>query len=129
MKRTIIYLVILLATISCVKDYEIDPDPAKAILGKWVMIEMGGNPLDGHSIFEWRSDSTLLGYSDIDPNNTSMMNYYIDSLYHEYKYIYEGNETSLLQIDYKYEFYDDKLRTEMVDMMATYTTFVFKRLK
>lgn len=129
MKRPIICLIILFATISCVKHYDIDPDPAKAILGKWVMIEMGGEPVDGHSLFEWRSDSTLLEYSDIDPNNTFILNYYIDSLYHEYKYYTEDNKTYLFQIDYKYEFYDDKLRTEMVNMMAMYTTFVFKRLK
>lgn len=129
MKGLMIYVIILQVTFSCAKDYYINPDPAKAILGKWVLIEMGGNPVDGHSFFEWKSDSTLLEYSDIDPSNTYIINYYIDSLYHEYKYYTEDNKIYLFQIDYKYAFYDDMLRLEMVNMNAMYTSFVFKRLR
>jgi len=132
MKNLFVVAILFILVIGCDKYPEIDPDPSKAILGKWVFVAMGNGsnlePLKNGSYNEYKSDSTLLMYSDLYPGELYVMNYWFDTLYHESKWAVDGNDSSLLRIDYKYEFYEDKLRIEFVDLYAWYTTFVLKRI-
>ncbi len=121
-----------LTTGGCDKDeYSPPSDPAKAILGKWELIEIGNwpnmYPTEPSYYIEYLSDS-LVGWYDYKTEEYFIKNfkYWIDSLYHEKRIREDGYE--IIQ-KYSYEFYDDKLRMDMLDVLPIFETFIYQRKK
>jgi hypothetical protein len=111
----------------CKKDEPLLTDPVKAILGKWIIIEMGGEPVEEPSGYkEYLPDSVLLEYDYVTGEIGFVKKYWIDSLLHEGIYREDG---FLLTFEYRYLFYDDKLKLEYSNLIAMYNTFVYKKIK
>jgi hypothetical protein len=113
---------------SCKKeDKEIDP--AKAILGKWVLIEMGNWPImdpitEPNGYKEYLTDSILLEY-EYKTGNIFVKKYWVDSLLHVS--VSNGGSPQLL-FEYKYEFYDNKLRLDVTNFYMLYSSSIYKRI-
>jgi hypothetical protein len=123
----ILYLfgIIGIIILSCKKEGK-EIDPAKAILGKWEIIEMGNWPImdpikEPSAYKEYLPDSILREY-EYKTGNIFVKKYWIDSLFHESI----GN--GQLVFEYKYEFYDDKLRLDVTNFLMLYNTSIYKRI-
>jgi len=122
--------IIWIFSISCERE-RIETDPAKAILGKWEICEMGNWPdLDpitrATGCVEYLPDSLLREY-DYETGRYFYKKYQIDTLLYEYIPREDG---FYLTIQYKYQFFDNdnKLRLDYKDIEAIYNTFIFKRI-
>ena len=125
--KTILLLfpIFVLVVTGCKKD-KLETDPAKAILGKWEIIEMGNWPImdpitEPSAYKEYLPDSILREY-EYKTGNIFVKKYWIDSLLHESI----GN--GQLLFEYKYEFYDNKLRLDVTNFYMIYNTSVYKKL-
>jgi hypothetical protein len=125
-------LSIILLIISCER-IENETDPAKIIIGKWRIVEMGNWPnmeaVEQQSGYdEYLSDSIKLEYSS---NSKEPMQkiYWIDSLLNEC--IYDQDEHRYFNTGrFKYEFFhkNNKMRLDLKGMPII-KTFIFKRIK
>jgi len=116
----ILFLCIFLA---CCKKISNETDPAKIILGKWVLIEFGSwpvlDPVDTHGEYvEYSRDSIKLVYQP-DTKEYFKNKYWIDSVLHE--------ESDY----YRFEFFDknQKMRLDFASGLAEYPTSIWKRIK
>jgi hypothetical protein len=134
--RFIPYIILTLAFIlsSCEKIGN-ETDPAKIILGKWEIIEMGNwpnmEPIDKPTGFkEYLPDSVLREYDYSKQDYTFNKKYWIDSLLHECAYLQEENRYVTIG-RYSFEFFDKnkKLRLDYSNIYALYNTFIWKRKK
>jgi hypothetical protein len=128
-KISFLLLLFALAGGGCEKDkvYFPDPDPAKAILGKWEIIQMGSEPVKNPSGYkEYLADSILREYDSKTGNLVFTKKYWIDSLLHEGISREDG---FLLTFEYKYQFNENKLILEYNNMIAWYNTFIYQRIK
>lgn len=106
-------------------------NPKQAILGKWELIEVGNWP-NMHSYASWGykeylKDSIIAIYEyETREYYTSNMKYWIDSLFYEVYLREDGNK--VIQ-RYSYEFYDDKMRVDMLDVLPIFETFIYQRKK
>lgn len=132
MKR-IIYILILIGLIiigsGCKKNPPLETDPAKIILGKWEIYEMGSETvLNPNAYEEFLPDSILREY-EYSSGEYYYKIYWIDSLLH--KGVYNHMDDEILLFEYKYEFIDcnNKLLLEYTNIFATYNNFKFKRIK
>ncbi|WP_186755653.1 hypothetical protein [Echinicola salinicaeni] len=120
-----------LITSSCQK-VDVEPDPAKAILGKWEIIEMGNWPnmepvVNPVAYSEYLVDS-VLRECDYEKQTYFTKKYWIDdSLLYEGIYRENGY---LLTIRYRYEFFDknNKLRLDL-QALGIYNSFIYKRIE
>jgi len=125
----ILFGIIGIFSFSCEKE-KIETDPAKAILGKWVVIEMGNwpdmEPVSNPGGYkEFLPDSILREY-DYETGEYFYKKYKIDTLLYEYITREDGFQ---LTITYKYQFLNNnKLRLEHKDIAAIFNTFIFKRI-
>lgn len=129
--KYIIFLsgILVITAFSCAK-YKIEIDPAKAILGKWEIIEMGNwpdlEPYPATGYIEYLPDSIVRVYEYEKHQFTSQRKYWIDTLLYEYITREDGFQ---LTIQYKYQFLDNnKLRLDYVDIAAIFNTFIYKRI-
>ena len=130
MKKTkiiLFFFLIIVLTTYCKKD-KIETDPRKAILGKWELIEMGNwpqmdpvNQPNGYK--EYMPDSILREY-DYNTGDVFIKKYWIDSLLNVSST--NGGSPELL-FQYKFEFYDNKLRLDVTNFYMLYTTSIYKR--
>lgn len=129
-KSIILFLLLMLTTFGCEKN-KIETDPTKAILGKWEMIEIGNWPnMESYSASgydEYLPDS-LLGIYNYTTKEYQYANekYYIDSLLH---FVVVREDGLVMIRKYEYSFNDNKLRLDLVNMFATFNTFIYKRVK
>ncbi len=121
----------MLYTISCEKIAN-ETDPAKVILGKWEITEIGNWPnmeavdVNGEYV-KYLTDSIKIEYS---PDFGSMQkNYWIDTLLHECIYV-QAEHKCFSTGQFKYEFYDknNKMRQDILGP-ALYKTCILKRIK
>ena len=128
LKISLLFLFFSLLGAGCEKDnhYFPDPDPSKAILGKWKVIQMGSEPIENSLEYkEFLQDSILREY-DEKGKLSFTKKYWIDSLLH----IGISREDGfLLTFEYEYQFHEDKLTLEYYNFIATYNTFIYKRIK
>ncbi len=107
-------------------------DPTKAILGKWELIEMGNwpnlEPVEKSAGYiEFLQNGTLNEYDPETGELEYVKKYWIDTLLHEtIRYEEDG---LLLTFEYRYQFYDDKLRLDYSNFYAIFNTFIYKRKK
>jgi len=118
----------LITVYGCNKDKPYIPpsDPKKAILGKWKLLQMGNYPNmtnvpKSAEYIEYKPDSVLLQVSS--DGEVYPMKYWIDSLCHEGVFI-EGIPPLIL--DYRYVFYEDKLRLDVLGYFL-YNTSIYQR--
>jgi hypothetical protein len=131
--KKLIFAVILAIFISCNEDEPYAPpsDPKQAILGKWELIEIGNWP-NMHKNTPWGYkeylNDSIIGIYEYETGDyyISNMRYWIDSLFHE-KYIREDGYV-LIQ-NYSYEFYEDKMRMKILDVLPIFETFIYQRKK
>jgi hypothetical protein len=121
---------LLITAFSCKKDEKPSFDPDKAILGKWEIIEMGNWPnmepvTEPTGYKEYLSDSILQEY-EYKTGNIYIKKYWIDSLLHVGIDREDGFQ---LVFEYKYEFFDNKLRLDVTNFMMLYNTSIYKRIK
>jgi hypothetical protein len=126
-------LTILVFTfLSCKKEDKYTPpsDPAKAILGKWEIIEQGNwpnmEPYEATGYIEYLPDS-IIGVYNYSTKEYKYSNekYWIDSLLQKSTKREDGFR---LILEYRYQFYDDKLRLD-VNGFFIYNTSIYKRIK
>lgn len=129
----ILFGIIGIFSFSCEKEkIEIETDPAKAILGKWEIIEIGNWPnmelTSATGYTEFLSDS-IVRFFEYDKNQfTSQAKYWIDdSLLYDSHLREDGFE---LVFKRKYLFFDknQKLRLDYVDMFVIFNTSIYKRI-
>lgn len=127
----VVYLMVCMA--SCEKIAN-ETDPAKIIIGKWKIIEIGNWPImetveDPGGYDEYLPDSIKIEHSFTPPDDY-MKNYWIDSLLHERVY-FEAQHKWKYTGRYKYEFFDknSKMRLEFVLGIAEYSTSIYERIK
>ena len=124
-----IFTSILFVALSCDR-VKTDPfDSAKkSILGKWEIIELGNwplmNPCPANGYNEYLPDNTVRFFDYESEQVTSQKRYWIDSLLHESITREDGFE---LILDYRYEFYENKLRLDSKSFMI-YNTSIYKRI-
>ncbi len=127
-----IILVLILISTSCEKIRN-ETNPAKIIMGKWETIEMGNWPnmetVEPVGCREFLSDSILNEYS-YQTQEIKHQKYWIDSLLHVC-FLMDGSNQCVMTWRYKFEFFDknEKVRLDYKDIMATYNTFILKRIK
>ncbi len=105
LKLSLITLLLFLFGAGCEKEEPLETDPAKIILGKWEMIEMGNypnmKPVENPSGYkEYLADSVLREYN-YETGSLYYKTYWIDTLLHEGVYRSDGY---LVAISYKYNF-------------------------
>lgn len=135
---TVFFLLLLPLSIAlfgagCEKDDEPpETDPAKIILGKWELVEMGNypdmKPVDKPSGYkEYLPDSVLREYS-YKTGNFYYRTYWIDSLLHEGIYRSDGY---LVVTRYRYKFIskNNKLELELHNAAGIFNNFVYQRIK
>jgi len=131
--KKLIFAVILTFFASCNDDEPYTPpsDPKKAILGKWELIEIGNwpniFPSEPSYYIEYLPDS-IIGIYDYNTKEyyISSRKYWIDSLFHEKTIREDGYE---IIINYSYEFYTDKMRMDILDILPIFETSIYKRKK
>jgi hypothetical protein len=123
--------IIEILSYSCEKE-KIETNPAKAILGKWELIEMGNWPdmepiTNPGGYKEFLPDSILREY-DYETDEYYYKKYWIDTLL--YECITREDGVQLVSPRYNYQFFDDnnKLRLDYKDIAAIFNTFIFKRI-
>jgi hypothetical protein len=132
MKKVAFYYVMLLPLVlSCGEE---DVDPAKAILGKWEVIEAGSpgqlHPYTASGYVEYREDGTSW-FFDYDENQFTSMQPYVleDGILRETLGI--NPETSkVIYWEWKYQFFEknNKLRLDCV-ALCLMPTWIFQRVK
>jgi hypothetical protein len=130
MKRIVYLLLICIAINSCEKD-KVEIDPAEAILGTWQKTEIGNWPdmdtIPESTIYrEYMPDSIMIEYNT-ESGKSYSQKYSIDSLLYEYASIPNGPP---LIFKYKYQFLDNnnKLRLDVFEDPAMFSTLIFKRI-
>lgn len=113
----------------CEKE-KIKIDPTKAILGKWEIIEMGNWPdmepvTEATGYQEYLPDSVLREYDYEKQSFTFYKKYWIDSLLHVGITREDGFQ---LVFEYRYQFYDNKLRLDYVNVIALFNTSIYNRI-
>jgi hypothetical protein len=132
--KKLILAVIFIIFFSCNKNEPYTPpfDPKKAILGKWELIQIGHWPnmyeCTPWGYTEYLKDSIISIHEyETGEYYISNMKYWIDdSLFHE-KYIREDGHVFIQ--NYSYEFYEDKMRLNMLDALPIFETFIYQRIK
>jgi hypothetical protein len=129
--KIILIQLLIIVAISCNKISN-ETDPAKIILGKWELIEMGNWPVmyptgDPYGYMEYRPDSIKIEYI-YNPPESYQLNFWIDSLLHERVYLQEEHRY-VLTTRYKFEFFDrnQKMRLDFASGIAEYGTSIYKR--
>ena len=127
----IILIFFIFKASSCDEDEKYIPpdDPKKAILGKWETVEIGNWPnmepiLKPIGYKEYLADSVLREYS-YETETYFYKRYWIDSLLHEST---KRDDEFQLIFEYHYIFYNNKLRLDYSNILATYNTFILKRI-
>ncbi len=122
--------VTLFAFPGCQKN-EIDIDPEEAILGTWLKIEIGNWPnmdsIPESTLYrEYLPDSILKEYNT-ESGKVVYTKYSIDSILYEYMSIPNGPP---LIFKYKYQFLEssNKLRLDLLEDPAIFSTLIFKRI-
>ena len=132
-KHIILLAGILWITTGC-EITRFEDDPAKLILGKWEIVEMGNwpglEPYPALEYIEYLPDS-MIGVYDYETKEYTYAKekYWIDdSLL--YRSIIREDGYKII-IKYKHEFFDHnkKLRLDFYKILANYNTFIFKRIK
>jgi len=131
--KKLIFATILAIFVSCNKDEPYTPpsDPKQAILGEWELIEQGNWPnmysTTPIHYTEYFRDSTMGIYQyETKEYYISNARYWIDSLF----YIkYEREDGYEIIQKYSYEFYDNKMRLDMLDVLAIFEIFIYQRKK
>jgi hypothetical protein len=133
LKISLSILLLALMGAGCEKEDKYVPpsDPAKAILGKWELIEMGNwpdmEPVERTAGYiEYLQDGTLKDYNFKTGELEYVKKYWIDTLLHE---SIRREDGFLLTFEYRYQFYDDKLRLDYSNLCAIFNTFIYKRKK
>jgi hypothetical protein len=126
-----IILTIVCISLFCCEKEKIETDPAKAILGKWEIIEMGNwpdmDPIPAAGYTEFTLDSIVRFFEYSYNQFTSQGKYWIDdSLFYESYLREDGFE---LVLRYLYQFLDNnqKLRLDII-AFAIFNTSIFKRI-
>lgn len=132
LKPSMFFLLVILTGAGCEVE-NIDPDPDRAILGKWEVIEnsLGSVSYPG-AYNEYRPDSVLINYNS-GGDTTYSKYWFVDSLlYKSHEYIIiEGYDTSkhIAVEPYKFDFITyNKLQLEFQNP-AIVTMFIYKRIK
>lgn len=128
LKLSAFILLLALMGAGCEKEsaYIPDPDPAKAILGKWICIESGGLPNEKPTEYiEYYPNGTRKIYEYETGKMKGTEEYWIDSLLHIGP---KQNNGSLIGA-YKYQFREDELSLTYYDLIAEVNFFVYKRIK
>lgn len=97
------------------------PDPEKAVVGKWQLIEVGNwpimAPIKSNGFLEFQPDS-VLHYINAEKNDRRVSKYYFrDSI------LYRG------ALGYKTMFYEDKMRLDILNASSVHYTSVYQRVK
>lgn len=124
--KTYVILLLLFSLLGC-KSKEIDP--RQQILGKWEMISTGNgenmNPIENPLGYrEFREDSVLFEYI-YDTKRTFTKKYWVDSLLHIGIVRQDG---FMIVFDYKYRFYEDKMRWEVMNATAIFYDSIYRRI-
>ncbi|MDD2285636.1 MAG: hypothetical protein PHQ11_09590 [Paludibacter sp.] len=129
---TAITLCLLIGTMGCEDETYAPPsDPKQAILGKWELIEIGfqnhTEPYQDNRYIEYLPDSALgWYYYDTKEYTVSNIKYWIDTILHEKQIREDGHK---IITEYTYQFYEDKMRLEYIDLLAIYDVFIYQRKK
>lgn len=131
--KKLIFAVSLVILVSCNNDEPYTPpsEPKQAILGKWELIEIGNwpnmFPSEPSYYIDYLPDS-IIGIYDYKTKEyyISSRKYWIDSLFHEKTIREDGYE---IVMNYSYEFYNDKMRLDMLDVLPIFETSIYKRKK
>jgi len=125
---------LLLFTLASCEKIANETDPAKIILGKWEIIQIGNEddlePVDNPFGYnEYLLDSIKVEFAS-DTDEYFYKKYWIDTLLTEGVYLQDTHEWFITG-RYEYRFYDknEKMRLEYVNIAATYTTFIYQRIK
>lgn len=129
----LIFAVSLVIFVSCNKDEPYTPpsDPKQAILGKWELIEIGNwpnmFPSEPSYYIDYLPDS-IIGIYDYKTKEyyISSRKYWIDSLFHVKTIREDGYE---IIMNYSYEFFIDKMRMDMLDVLPIFETSIYQRKK
>ena len=126
----LIFVVVGISHFCCEKE-KIETDPAKAILGKWEIFEIGNwpnmEPINATGYTEYTSDSVFRYFEYSYNQFTVQGKYWIDdSVFYESYLREDGFE---LVFRYKYHFLDknQKLRLDIM-AFATFDTEIFKSI-
>lgn len=131
LKLSMFILFVALTTTGCEKE-NIDPDPAKAILGKWEVIEDTFGPVSYPGAYkEYLPDSVLINYNS--EGDTTYSKYWlVDSLlYKSHVYIDQiTGDTILVDVQqYKYEFLTYNKLKLVWQVYAINPVHIYKRIK
>jgi len=132
-KKIIEILILIFIAASCERIAD-ETDPAKLILGKWEIIEIGNWPImeaveDPGGYIKFLRDSILIEYAS-DTHDTMQKKYWINILLYECFYLQQEHRC-VITGRYEYEFFDKnkKLRLDLSNIASNYTTFIYKRIK
>ena len=117
---------LLFSLLGC-KNKEIDP--RQRIVGKWETIYIGNgenmHPIENPPAYRnFLEDSILIEY-EYATKKTTTRKYWVDSLLHIGTQRQDG---FWITFDYKYWFYDDKMRWEVVNANAIFYDSIHKRI-
>jgi hypothetical protein len=129
------YIIPIFLALFCLQSCEKisnETDPAKIILGKWRIVEMGNWPTmfpvqETGEYTEYLPDSLKIEYApDL---GYSQKTYWVDSLLHECVYSKAENRC-VVSFRLEYEFYNknQSMRLDFLGPVLT-RTFIFKRIK
>lgn len=124
-------LFLLFIGAGCEKE-NIEPDPAKAILGKWEVIEDSFGPVSYPGGYkEFKPDSVLINYNS-SGDTTYSKYWFVDSLlYKSHVYIDQiTGDTILVDVQtYKYEFLTSNKLKLVWNVYAINPVHIYKRIK
>jgi len=131
LKLSTFTLLLCIMAAGCEKEESLETDPAKIILGKWEIVEMGNYPnmesVDKPSGYkEYLPDSVLQEY-DYETGSYFYKKYWIDTLLNE-SIFYQGKQ--VFTLTFSYNFPDNNtLELETYNMPSIFNNEKYKRIK
>lgn len=126
LKLVLFILMLFPLVLGCQKEEPLT-DPAKIILGKWDLIQIGSSIIEEPYLNkEFFSDSTVLQYK-YKSGEQRYFRYWIDSLYTQGSYTVDGE---LIATQYSYAFSDDNNQLELIIINAYVLNYryIYKRI-
>jgi hypothetical protein len=129
----IIFIIFLILCFQACEKIANETDPAKIVVGKWRLVEMGNwpvmNPVQDDGYMEFFPDSTKIEHGK-DPGDITNKIYWIDSLLLQECIYSKTEDKCILTFKFKYQFYNKNHSMRLdVTNPSLYTTTIFKRIK
>lgn len=124
LKLSIVLLLFFIIGAGCEKEESLETDSTKIILGKWEIVEREGKPYsENGNYIEYFSDSTYCNYLAVE-DKFVYGTYWIDTLLN-----YGSPKDNGAKFEYRFTDKNDKVQLTFANMIGTFRTMTYKRIK